>query len=177
MATYNQSSVTYSSATTTYNQVVPVVTRTGSDTATSSQTAIGVRICQRTATDTASSSQTATGTRICQRTATDTATSSQTATGLRTCTRTGTSTVVGTSTTVCTKTSYRTGSDTASSNQIGIGFYIDTHTSGRFGELIVGTSPTAVVYLEPVGGTTTEPANLGWIEPDAPTYRQPQGVQ
>lgn len=80
MATYNQSDILYSSATTTYNQVSAAISRTATGSGVGTQTAIGVHIKVRPATGSGTGTQTATGVHIQVRTATGSGTGTSTTT-------------------------------------------------------------------------------------------------
>ena len=158
MATYNQSDILYSSATTTYNQVSAAISRTAAGSGTGTQTATGVHIQVRTATGSGTGtstttftffsfvysdgSSTATGTsstttfHIKVRTATGSGVGTQSASQTTTVIRQATASGIGNQSATSLLTAKRTATATGTGTSVVVGARLKTETATGSGASI-----------------------------------------
>jgi hypothetical protein len=158
MATYNQSDILYSSATTTYNQVSATISRTATGSGVGTQTATGVHIRVRTATGSGTGtstttftffsfvysdgSSTATGTsstttfHIKVRTATGSGVGTQSASQTTTVIRQATASGIGNQSATSLLTAKRTATATGTGTSVVVGARLKTETATGSGASI-----------------------------------------
>ena len=163
MATYNQSDILYSSATTTYNQVSATISRTATGSGVGTQTATGIRVKVRTATGSGAGTQTATGVHIKVRTATGAGTGTQTASGQITPVRTAQGSGSGASSVTFIRTPIRTATGSGVGTETAVDLVINIRTATGSG---TGTSATlsGLLITDTATGAGTGTQTADWVK-------------